>query len=244
MLFFGNVGYTYWAESFDHTCEDAVTSDVLSDDVVCGKGYSCPDGYVCTDSGHVALNDGVTGYHDIWHALLQVGISCSMTTFAKRTGRIILLQLTMVYGVVSSKLEAAIAHEEIRKRKRIQADKGKGEGLGEKNGPRVSEFEMLLNEYTKIEADEIAAIERLAAVQRGEVREKPEEEAPLPRWTPFPANSTMNRLRKAILLDLGLFSIIVYVVIFLNAMVLCLDSAHASDRRERVLSYVRGGSLR
>lgn len=54
----------------------------------------------------------------------------------------------------------------------------------------------------------------------------------------------MNRLRKAILLDLGLFSIIVYVVIFLNAMVLCLDSAHASDRRERVLSYVRGGSLR
>lgn len=79
-------------------------------------------------------------------------------------------------------------------------------------------------------------------MQRGEVREKPEEEAPLPRWTPFPANSTMNRLRKAILLELGLFSIVVYVIIFLNAMVLCLDSADASDRRERVLSYVRGGT--
>lgn len=62
----------------------------------------------------------------------------------------------MFPAVVSSKLEAAIAREEIRKRKRIQAEKGKGEGLGEKKGPRVSEFEMLLNEYSKIEADEIA----------------------------------------------------------------------------------------
>ncbi|CAM9843940.1 unnamed protein product [Ectocarpus sp. 6 AP-2014] len=257
MLFFGNVGYTYWAESFAHTCEDAVTSDVLSDDVVCGKGYSCPDGYVCTDSGHVALNDGVTGYHDIWHALLQTFQVVSLDGWQQVMwhtqdsageetwiffvallvlGNVVLV--SMFPAVVSSKLEAAIAREEIRKRKRIQAEKGKGEGLGEKKGPRVSEFEMLLNEYANIEADEIAAIERLAAVQRGEVREKPEEEAPLPRWTPFPANSTMNRLRKAILLDLGIFSIIVYIVIFLNAMVLCLDSAHASDRRERVLSYL------
>ncbi|CAM9483745.1 unnamed protein product, partial [Ectocarpus fasciculatus] len=256
MLFFGNVGYTYWAESFGHTCEDAVTSDVLSDDVVCGKGYACPDGYVCTDSGHVALNDGVTGYHDIWHALLQTFQVVSLDGWQQVMwhtqdsageetwiffvallvlGNVILV--SMFPAVVSSKLEAAIAREEIRKRKRIQAEKGKGEGLGEKKGPRVSEFEMLLNEYSKIEADEIAAIERLAAVQRGEVREKPEEEAPLPRWTPFPANSTMNRLRKAILLELGLFSIVVYVIIFLNAMVLCLDSADASDRRERVLSY-------
>lgn len=54
----------------------------------------------------------------------------------------------------------------------------------------------------------------------------------------------MNRLRKAILLELGIFSIVVYVIIFLNAMVLCLDSADASDRRERVLSYVRGRTLR
>lgn len=27
---------------------------------------------MCAYSGHVALNNGVTGYHDIWHAMLQV----------------------------------------------------------------------------------------------------------------------------------------------------------------------------
>lgn len=64
--------YTYWAEAFSHTCEDAVTSEILDENLVCGKGYGCPEGYVCGDSGHVALNHGVTGYHDIWHAMLQV----------------------------------------------------------------------------------------------------------------------------------------------------------------------------
>lgn len=64
--------YTYWADSFRFTCEDSVTSEVLSEDLVCGKGYACPDGYTCTDAGYVALNHGLTGYHDLWHAMLQV----------------------------------------------------------------------------------------------------------------------------------------------------------------------------
>lgn len=79
----------------------------------------------------------------------------------------------------------------------------------------------------------------MAAVRRGEIREEPEEEeGPLPPWTPFPANVTLNRLRKAVVAELGPFSISVYVVIFLNAVVLCLDSATASERRKRVLSGV------
>lgn len=64
--------YTYWADAFRYTCEDAVTFEVLSEDLVCGKGYACPDGYVCADLGQVTINHGLTGYHDIWHAMLQV----------------------------------------------------------------------------------------------------------------------------------------------------------------------------
>ena len=80
----------------------------------------------------------------------------------------------------------------------------------------------------------------MAAVRRGEIREEPEEEEqPPPPWTPFPANTTLNRLRKAVVAELGPFSIFVYVVIFLNAVVLCLDSATASEQRQRVLSGVR-----
>lgn len=79
----------------------------------------------------------------------------------------------------------------------------------------------------------------MAAVRRGEIREEPEEEEPLPPWTPFPANATLNRLRKAVVAELGPFSIFVYVVIFLNTVVLCLDSATASERTEKVLSGVR-----
>lgn len=87
----------------------------------------------------------------------------------------------------------------------------------------------------------------MAAVRRGEIREKPEEEEVLPPWTPFPGSPTLNRLRKAVLLELGPFSVLVYAVIFLNAMVLCFDSAGASDRTELVLSEVKlehdGGSM-
>lgn len=63
----------------------------------------------------------------------------------------------MFPAVLSSKLEAAIAHEEGRKRKKktIQVEQGKGEVTGGKKGDRASEFEMLLNEYSKIDADEI-----------------------------------------------------------------------------------------
>lgn len=64
--------YTYWADAFRYTCEDDETSEVLSEDLVCGKGYTCPDGYVCENSGQAAVNHGLTGYHDIWHAMLQV----------------------------------------------------------------------------------------------------------------------------------------------------------------------------
>lgn len=62
----------------------------------------------------------------------------------------------MFPAVFSSKLEAAIAHEERRKRnKMIQAEQSKGEVEGAEKGDRASEFEMLLNEYSKIDADEI-----------------------------------------------------------------------------------------
>ncbi|CAM9215633.1 unnamed protein product, partial [Hapterophycus canaliculatus] len=257
MLFFGNVGYTYWADSFGHTCENAVTFETLSENLVCGKGYSCPEGYVCGSSGHVALNHGVTGYHDIWHAMLQAFQVVSLDGWqqvmwhTQDTGGeetwiffVVLLVLgnvilvSMFPAVISSKLEAAIACEEECRRKRIQAEQGKAgvETAGSKKRVRASEFEMLSNEYSKIEADEIAAIERMAAVRRGEIREKPEEEEVLPPWTPFPGSPTLNRLRKTVLLELGPFSMLVYVVIFLNAMVLCFDSAGASDRTELVLS--------
>lgn len=64
----------------------------------------------------------------------------------------------MFPAVISSKLEAAIACEEERRRKRIQAEQGIGEveTAGSKKRVRASEFEMLLNEYSKIEADEIS----------------------------------------------------------------------------------------
>ena len=63
----------------------------------------------------------------------------------------------MFPAVLSSKLEAAIAHEEGRKRKKAnQAQRGEEAVAGAaKNGDRASEFEMLLNEYSKIDADEI-----------------------------------------------------------------------------------------
>lgn len=62
----------------------------------------------------------------------------------------------MFPAVISSKLEAAIANEEERKRKRVQAEHSKKKAVGDKKGTRLSEFETLLNEYSKIEADEIA----------------------------------------------------------------------------------------
>eukprot|EP00903_Cladosiphon_okamuranus_P008160 g7859.t1 len=256
ILFFGNVGYTYWADAFRYTCEDAVTFEVLSEDLVCGKGYTCPDGFVCANSGQVAINHGLTGYHNIWHAMLQVFQVVSLDGWQQVmwhtqdaageetwaffvvvlvVGNVILV--SMFPAVLSSKLEAAIGHEDRCKRNNeVQAEQDKGEVAGAEEGDRASEFEMLLNEYSKIDADEIKAIERMAAVRRGEIREEPEEEEPLPPWTPFPANATLNRLRKAVVAELGPFSIFVYVVIFLNALVLCLDSATASERTERVLS--------
>lgn len=61
----------------------------------------------------------------------------------------------MFPAVISTKLEAAIQYEEERKRQTIQAEKGKLTE-GNKKGKRSSEFERLLNEYSKIEAAEIA----------------------------------------------------------------------------------------
>ena len=67
--------YTYWADAFRYTCVDNATLETLSEELVCGRGYSCPEGYSCQDAGRVAINHEVTGYHDIWHAMLQVSRS-------------------------------------------------------------------------------------------------------------------------------------------------------------------------
>ena len=83
------------------------------------------------------------------------------------------------------------------------------------------------------------AFQHLAAVRRGEVREAPEEEPPSPRWTPYPGSPLLNRLRKAMQLEMGPFSIAVYTIIFLNALVLCLDHAGASSETETALAGVR-----
>lgn len=62
----------------------------------------------------------------------------------------------MFPAVISPKLEAAIAKDEERKRKKARAEQGKVEAVGSSKGARTSEFETLLNQYSKIEADEIA----------------------------------------------------------------------------------------
>lgn len=75
--------YTCWAGVFDDTCIDDNSSEILDVGLACGSGYTCPDGYSCDarangvnsigeSDRHVKLNYGVTGYYDIWHAMLQV----------------------------------------------------------------------------------------------------------------------------------------------------------------------------
>lgn len=61
----------------------------------------------------------------------------------------------MFPAVVSSKLKAAIGREEESRRLRVQAEQGMGKVVGGREETRASEFEMLLNEYSKIEADTI-----------------------------------------------------------------------------------------
>lgn len=65
--------------------------------LVCGNGYICPAGFTCTSRGTLAfmnssssnynsleLNYGVTGYYDIWHAILQVkNVSYCTVTYAR-----------------------------------------------------------------------------------------------------------------------------------------------------------------
>lgn len=68
-----------------------------------------------------------------------------------------MLILKLFPAVISTKLEAAIERDEERKReKRIMAERGARPGGAEKKGKLASEFELLLNDYSKIEADEIA----------------------------------------------------------------------------------------
>lgn len=61
----------------------------------------------------------------------------------------------MFPAVVSTKLEAAIEREERRKRRIVQAEHSSKSAV-DKKGKRASEFEALLNEYSKMEAAEIA----------------------------------------------------------------------------------------
>lgn len=66
------IRYTFWAGVFGYTCVDAVTAEILDAGIVCGSGYTCPSGYTCDTADGFKLNNGVTSYEDIWHALLQV----------------------------------------------------------------------------------------------------------------------------------------------------------------------------
>lgn len=62
----------------------------------------------------------------------------------------------MFPAVISTKLEAAIEHEEERKRQEIEQRKNRmREEEQAKKGIPSSEFELLLNGYSKIEAEEI-----------------------------------------------------------------------------------------
>lgn len=62
----------------------------------------------------------------------------------------------MFPAVLSTKLEAAIQREEKRKRRAVQAERSSNKNVADNKGKRASEFEALLNEYSKMEADEIA----------------------------------------------------------------------------------------
>ena len=62
----------------------------------------------------------------------------------------------MIPAVLSTKLEAAIQREEERKRLAVQAERSNSKNVVDNKAKRTSEFETLLNEYSKMEADEIA----------------------------------------------------------------------------------------
>lgn len=64
--------YTFWAGVFGFTCISPETGEILDEGLVCGKGFACPEGYECKHGPGFSLNYGVTGYYDIWHAMLQV----------------------------------------------------------------------------------------------------------------------------------------------------------------------------
>lgn len=72
--------YAYWADKFSNTCVSAADPHLLLDDgLVCGGGFTCPDGYECMHVEGFVLNHGVTGYYDIWHAMLQVSTLLTQT---------------------------------------------------------------------------------------------------------------------------------------------------------------------
>lgn len=79
----------------------------------------------------------------------------------------------------------------------------------------------------------------MAAVRRGHIIQLPEDEVRPPPWTPFQHYGLGNNLRAAVTDELAPFSILVYCVILMNALVLCLHHAHASDETEHALSAVR-----
>lgn len=62
----------------------------------------------------------------------------------------------MFPAVLSTKLEAAIQREDKRKRLAAQAEDSTKTNVKDNKGKRASEFETLLNEYSKMEANEIA----------------------------------------------------------------------------------------
>ncbi|CAM9163005.1 unnamed protein product [Choristocarpus tenellus] len=275
LLFFGNVGFTFWSGSLRYTCLDTVALTMLDEGLVCGAGYSCPDGYECLDRGYlvganstsdpIALNAGVTGFYDFYHSMLQAFQVVSLegwqvvmwhTQDAAGSTTSLYFLVLMVVGyvflvamfpaVVSTKLQVAIEKQLERERQETRMKNravvnGEREVKGEPSvsmSKHISEFELILNDYSKIEAEEIKVFHHIEALRRGHIKEQAIEEPKLPRLTPFPHNPAFNRARRVVLEEMGPFAKTIYGVIFLNALVLCLHTNAGSETKGDILSKV------
>lgn len=79
--------------------------------------------------------------------------------------------------------------------------------------------------------------ERKASRQKHLANAAEDEHHP-PPWTPLPGSATANGIRRALMKEPGPVSSLVYCAILLNALVLCLHRADASNGARRALSGV------